>query len=82
MPIIVGPTGVEQIGYSNTYPGALAEHMVLQELLLLPVPDALDTDLAALTEPLAVGEHAVGLAGLSRGPALPRRRAAARSGWR
>ena len=49
------------------YPGALAEHMVLQELLLLPVPDSLDTDLAALTEPLAVGEHAVGLAGLTPG---------------
>ena len=69
VPIIVGPTGVEQIGYSNAYPGALAEHMVLQELLLLPVPDALATDLAALTEPLAVGEHAVGLAGL--GPGQP-----------
>ena len=36
VPIIVGPTGVEQIGYSNAYPGALAEHMVLQELLLPP----------------------------------------------
>ena len=67
VPIILGPTGVEQIGYSNAYPGALAEHMVLQELLLLPVPDALDTDLAALTEPLAVGEHAVGLADLHPG---------------
>ena len=33
----------------------------------LPVPDALSTDLAALTEPLAVGEHAVGLAGLAEG---------------
>src|SRR5580693_3417269 len=67
VPIVVGPAGVEQIGYSNVYPGALAEHMVLQELLLLPVPDALDSDLAALTEPLAVGEHAVGLAGLAPG---------------
>lgn len=67
VPIIVGPTGVEQIGYSNHYPGALAEHMVLQEMLLLPVPDELETDLAALTEPLAVGEHAVGLADLAEG---------------
>jgi threonine dehydrogenase-like Zn-dependent dehydrogenase len=71
VPIVVGPTGVEQIGYSNTYPGALAEHMVLQEMLCLPVPDGLATDLAALTEPLAVGEHAVGLADLSpRQPCL------------
>ena len=73
MPIIVGPTGVEQIGYSNHYPGALAEHMVLQEMLLLPVPDELETDLAALTEPLAVGEHAVGPGGPDGGPAVPRR---------
>jgi threonine dehydrogenase-like Zn-dependent dehydrogenase len=67
VPIVVTPTGVEQIGYSNIYPGALAEHMVLQEMLLLPVPDSVDTDLAALTEPLAVGEHAVGLSGLEPG---------------
>jgi threonine dehydrogenase-like Zn-dependent dehydrogenase len=38
--------------------------MVLQEALLLPVPDSLETNIAALTEPLAVGEHAVGLADL------------------
>jgi threonine dehydrogenase-like Zn-dependent dehydrogenase len=67
VPILFGASGVEQIGYSSTYPGALAEHLVLQELLLLPVPDSLDTDLAALTEPLAVGEHAVGLARLLPG---------------
>jgi threonine dehydrogenase-like Zn-dependent dehydrogenase len=67
VPILLGPTGVEQIGYSNHYPGALAEHLVLQELLLLHVPDALDTDTAALTEPLAVGEHAVELADLAAG---------------
>jgi len=67
VPVIVGPNGVEQIGYSNTYPGALAEQMLLQEMLLLPVPDSLDTPVAALTEPLAVGEHAVGLAGLQAG---------------
>ena len=67
VPIIIGPGGVEQIGYSNRYPGALAERMVLQEMLLLPVPDSLETNLAALTEPLAVGEHAVGLADLQPG---------------
>jgi threonine dehydrogenase-like Zn-dependent dehydrogenase len=67
VPIVVGPNGVEQVGYSNAYPGALAQYMVLQEMLLLPVPDSLDTRLAALTEPLAVGEHAVGLSGLQAG---------------
>ncbi len=59
VPVVFGAGGIEQIGYSNTFPGAFAEHLVLQELLLVPVPDTLPTDLAALTEPLAVGEHAV-----------------------
>jgi threonine dehydrogenase-like Zn-dependent dehydrogenase len=67
VPIIVGGGGVEQLGYSNAFPGALAEYMALQEMLLLPVPESLDTDMAALTEPLAVGEHAVGLSGLEPG---------------
>ena len=67
VPLVLGPTGIEQIGYSNHYPGALAEHLALQEVLLLPVPDSLESDLAALTEPLAVGEHAVGLSGLESG---------------
>jgi threonine dehydrogenase-like Zn-dependent dehydrogenase len=65
IPTIFGPTGPEAIGYSNRFPGALAELMVLQEALLLPVPDGLSTEMAALTEPLAVGEHAVGLARLT-----------------
>lgn len=65
MPVIVGPDGPEGIGYSNRYPGGLAERMVLQEALLLPVPDALTAEVAALTEPLAVGEHAVRLARLT-----------------
>jgi threonine dehydrogenase-like Zn-dependent dehydrogenase len=62
VPILLGPRGPEPLGYTPRYPGALAEYMVLQEGLALPVPDALDTDAAALTEPLAVGEHAVALA--------------------
>lgn len=40
-------------------PGGYAERMVLSEALLLEVPDHLATELAALTEPLAVAYHAV-----------------------
>lgn len=65
VPTLFGPTGPEALGYSNRFPGALGELMVLQEALLLPVPDALGTELAALTEPLAVGEHAVAMARLT-----------------
>jgi threonine dehydrogenase-like Zn-dependent dehydrogenase len=69
VPTVLAPTGVEAIGYSNVYPGALSELMVLQEMLLLPVPDNVSTEVAALTEPLAVGEHAVEVAGLQGGEA-------------
>src|ERR1700678_2258754 len=48
VPIILAASGIEQIGYSNAFRGALAEHMVLQEMLLLPVPDSLDTNVAPL----------------------------------
>lgn len=47
------------VGYSHLAPGGYAENMVLFEPLLLPVPNGLSTDLAALTEPSAVGFHAV-----------------------
>lgn len=40
-------------------PGAYAQKMVLSEALLLPVPDELPTEVAALTEPLAVAQRAV-----------------------
>jgi len=46
------------VGYSNHVPGGYAENMVLFEPLLLPVPNGLATDHAALTEPMAVGFHA------------------------
>jgi threonine dehydrogenase-like Zn-dependent dehydrogenase len=64
VPVIFGPSGPEAIGYSNTFPGGLAELMLLQELVMIPVPGGLAADRAALTEPLSVGEHAVNMAGL------------------
>ena len=47
------------VGYSNEAPGGYAEQMTLFEPMLLPVPNGLATNLAALTEPMAVGLHAV-----------------------
>jgi threonine dehydrogenase-like Zn-dependent dehydrogenase len=59
MPIVFHARGVATVGYSNDFPGGYGELMVLTEGLLLPVPDGLPTALAALTEPMAVGVHAV-----------------------
>ena len=53
------PTGPELIGFSTRYRGAFAERLVLTEALLLPVPNGLSAEAAALTEPLSVGTHAV-----------------------
>jgi threonine dehydrogenase-like Zn-dependent dehydrogenase len=58
-PVLVRESGPETIGYSNAHPGGYGEYMRLSEALLLPVPDGLATEQAALTEPMAVGLHAV-----------------------
>lgn len=46
-------------GYDNVYPGGYSERMLLDPVALIPVPNGLDPALAALTEPMAVGLHAV-----------------------
>jgi threonine dehydrogenase-like Zn-dependent dehydrogenase len=63
-PTLMRPTGPQSIGYSNDNPGGYAEYMRLSEALLLPVPNGLSTEHAALTEPMAVGVHAVAKARL------------------
>ncbi len=50
---------MEPVGYSDKIPGGFAEYMLLSESLIVPVPGGTDADLAALTEPMAVGLHAV-----------------------
>ncbi len=65
VPLVPRPAGIETVGFSNEIPGGYGELMVLAKELLLPVPNGLRPDLAALTEPMAVGLHAVGLASLS-----------------
>jgi threonine dehydrogenase-like Zn-dependent dehydrogenase len=59
LPVLIRPSGVETVGYSNDNPGGYGEYMRLTEALLLEVPGGLSAEHAALTEPLAVGLHAV-----------------------
>jgi threonine dehydrogenase-like Zn-dependent dehydrogenase len=63
-PTLLRPTGPQSIGYSNDNPGGYGEYMRLTEALLLAVPNGLATEHAALTEPMAVGVHAVAKARL------------------
>jgi 2-desacetyl-2-hydroxyethyl bacteriochlorophyllide A dehydrogenase len=64
LPIVFHQDGVSGVGYSNDFPGGYGELMVLSEPTLLRVSDGLSTEEAALTEPMAVGTHAVAKANL------------------
>jgi threonine dehydrogenase-like Zn-dependent dehydrogenase len=66
MPFAQAPGGSEIIGYSEIYPGGFAEQILLTESLMLEVPNGLEADVAALTEPMAVGAHGVARAQLDR----------------
>ncbi len=52
-------SGVDTVGLSVHAPGAYAEQVLVEESLMLPVPNGLAPDVAALTEPMAVAWHAV-----------------------
>ncbi|HEU4439035.1 MAG TPA: zinc-binding dehydrogenase [Methylomirabilota bacterium] len=69
-PTLIRRDGPRTVGYSNDTPGGYGEYMRLTEALLLPVPDGLATEQAALTEPMAVGLHAVAKARVEPDDAL------------
>ncbi len=58
VPGLITADGFETVGYSSRIPGGFAEQLLLTEALLLEAPNGLSAEEAALTEPLAVGEHA------------------------
>jgi len=59
MPFLETPSGPVVPGYNNSYPGGYSSQMLLSPDALLPIPNGLAPTLAALTEPMAVGLHAV-----------------------
>ena len=59
LPLIRNPQGIDTVGLSSHAPGGYAEQMLVQESLMLAVPNGLPADVAALTEPMAVAWHAV-----------------------
>jgi threonine dehydrogenase-like Zn-dependent dehydrogenase len=69
IPVLISGQHVEPIVYSNNTLGGYAERMLLSAPLLLPIPNGLDPRHAALTEPMAVGLHAVNKSGVQPGEA-------------
>ena len=61
--------GVHGIGFSNKYPGGYSERIVINEMMSIKVPNGLSAELAAMTEPLAVGVHAVEKSRIAQGDA-------------
>ncbi len=59
MPVMIRPGSIATIGLSNGVMGGYAELMVLSEPLAIEVPNGLSSELAALTEPMAGGVHAI-----------------------
>lgn len=57
--------GFLPVGYSEKIPGGFAQYMVLNLDLLVPVPAGTPAQSAAMTEPMAVGLHAVNKARLT-----------------
>ena len=67
IPALLRGDKIHTLGYSNDHPGGYAEYMRLTESFLEPVPNGLSPTLAAMTEPMAVGLHAVNKAQLQGG---------------
>ena len=59
MPLLRRGREVHLTGLSTEAPGAYAEQLLIEQSLALPVPNGLAPEMAALTEPMAVGWHAV-----------------------
>jgi threonine dehydrogenase-like Zn-dependent dehydrogenase len=59
LPLVRHGKEVHGIGLSAAAPGAYAERLLVEQSLTFPVPNGLAPEVAALTEPMAVGWHAV-----------------------
>jgi threonine dehydrogenase-like Zn-dependent dehydrogenase len=67
LPVLrASPHEIDLTGLSAHAPGAYADQVLAQETLMLPVPNGLPAEIAALTEPMAVAYHAVRRAEIGR----------------
>ena len=59
VPLIRRPDGIHAIGLSASAPGGYAEQVIVEESLTFALPNGLSPDIGVLTEPMAIGYHAV-----------------------
>jgi threonine dehydrogenase-like Zn-dependent dehydrogenase len=67
LPVLMGMDGIRPIVYSNEVKAGYGERMLLTAPMLIEVPNGVPAEHAALTEPMAVGLHAVNRANIERG---------------
>jgi threonine dehydrogenase-like Zn-dependent dehydrogenase len=67
LPVLMTMGGIAPIVYSNTVASGYGEQMLLSAPFLLEVPNGCSAQHAALTEPMAVGLHAVNKSGITKG---------------
>ena len=66
LPLVRMSNGMHAIGLSASAPGAYAERVLIEEALMIPVPNGLSPEVAVLTEPMAIGHHAVNRSEITR----------------
>ena len=66
-PLLRAGGAVHPTGLSPHAPGGYAEQLLVEESLAFAVPNGLSTELATLTEPMAVGRHAVRRSQIGKG---------------
>ncbi|MDO7868897.1 zinc-binding dehydrogenase [Nocardioides jiangxiensis] len=70
VPMVKHGDEIHMTGFDVDAPGAYAEYLLVQEAFAFAVPDGVDDDKAAFTEPLAVAWHAVRRGEVGRRPAI------------
>ena len=59
LPLVRRGREVHAVGLSAAAPGAYAENVLVEQSLMFPLPNGLSPQLGVLTEPMAIGWHAV-----------------------
>ncbi|MDP9043485.1 MAG: zinc-binding dehydrogenase [Pseudomonadota bacterium] len=66
LPLVRRPNGMHAIGLSASAPGAYAERVLVEEALMIQVPNGLRPEIAVLTEPVSIAHHAVNRSEITR----------------
>jgi threonine dehydrogenase-like Zn-dependent dehydrogenase len=66
LPLLNHNNKLELVGFSERVTGAYAERVLAEDVMMVPIPNGLSADIAALTEPMAIGWHAVNRADIKR----------------